>query len=394
MTDTPSRPPETPAAPESATPETPVRPGIPAQAAGPAPTVPPGTAPGSAPGWNAAPGWGGLPTAPVPGWEWSHGWIPRPGIIPLRPLAVSDILSGTFALLRRYWKPLLPFTAVIAVVAQVASTLLSSSVQQSQDLPSPFASSQDPSADLRKSLNSMVDTIPGLGAIELITIIATALAAAVVILVAGKAVIGRPISLSEVWESTRPRLPQVLGLAVLMTLLIGGVLVLSFGPVFLAHSNGASDGALSGLSLLTLPGTVIALWLTVSTVMAAPALMLERQGIRSAFARSFRLVRGSWWRTFGILLLVLLLNAILEGLISVPFALGAFASQGFDLDTTTSTAYTVLSCIGGIIGMTLTLPVIAGSIALLYMDQRIRREALDVSLATAAGVPDYAHPNA
>ena len=35
------------------------------------------------------------------------------------------------------------------------------------------------------------------------------------------------------------------------------------------------------------------------------------------------------------------------------------------------------------------LPHRAGVIALLYMDQRIRREALDLELARAAGLPGY-----
>ena len=34
---------------------------------------------------------------------------------------------------------------------------------------------------------------------------------------------------------------------------------------------------------------------------AGPAVVLERQGVRGGFRRSFRLVRGSFWRVLGVL---------------------------------------------------------------------------------------------
>jgi hypothetical protein len=40
----------------------------------------------------------------------------------------------------------------------------------------------------------------------------------------------------------------------------------------------------------------------------------------------------------------------------------------------------------------ITFPITAGVTVLLYIDQRIRREALDLDLARAAGVPGYAAP--
>ena len=42
-----------------------------------------------------------------------------------------------------------------------------------------------------------------------------------------------------------------------------------------------------------------------------------------------------------------------------------------------------------VIGAMITFPITAGVTVLLYIDQRIRREALDLDLARAAGVQDY-----
>ena len=44
------------------------------------------------------------------------------------------------------------------------------------------------------------------------------------------------------------------------------------------------------------------------------------------------------------------------------------------------------------IASAITYPIAAGVSVLLYIDQRIRREALDLELARAAGVPGYETP--
>ena len=51
--------------------------------------------------------------------------------------------------------------------------------------------------------------------------------------------------------------------------------------------------------------------------------------------------------------------------------------------------FLIISGIGSVIVSTITYPISAGVTALLYIDQRIRREALDLELARAAGLPGY-----
>lgn len=48
------------------------------------------------------------PGQPAP--QWGGGWTPpppppQPGVIPLRPLGLGDLLGGGFSAFRRYWKP-------------------------------------------------------------------------------------------------------------------------------------------------------------------------------------------------------------------------------------------------------------------------------------------------
>lgn len=137
-------------------------------------------------------------------------------------------------------------------------------------------------------------------------------------------------------------------------------------------------------------------WLGIRFYLAAPALMLERQGVVKSMRRSAKLVRGSWWRTFGIVLLTLLLTGMVSAVITIPFTAFGAAVSGDGMNSLltaggghTSWATLIIQGIGALIGTTLTLPISAGVTVLLYIDQRIRREALDLELARAAGCPRH-----
>ena len=119
--------------------------------------------------------------------------------------------------------------------------------------------------------------------------------------------------------------------------------------------------------------------------LAPAALVLERQSVTRALGRSRELVRRSWWRVFGILLLAFVIAGIVNGIISLPFGLagGGLTSIG---GRTSGVHFTqlVISGIGGLLASTVSRPFTAGVAALLYIDRRMRAEALDLSLARAA----------
>ena len=119
---------------------------------------------------------------------------------------------------------------------------------------------------------------------------------------------------------------------------------------------------------------------------AVPA---EEQDRLKALRRSWQLVRGSWWRVFGIRLLGYLIVSFVSGIIVVPFAIAAFASTGIfggDTPTGTPVLFFVLLAIGSLVAQTITAPLLAGILVLLYVDRRMRAEALDVVLvATVTG---------
>jgi hypothetical protein len=180
--------------------------------------------------------------------------------------------------------------------------------------------------------------------------------------VVGEAVLGREIDVRGAWARVRPRFFGLVAVSLLAALLpYLGLVALIVGGVFLW-------GALA---------------------IAVPAYVLEQIGPIKALRRSFQLVRGSWWRVFGIRLLGYLIVSFVSGIIAVPFAIAAFASTGIFGGTTptgTPVLFFVLLAIGSLVAQTITAPLLAGIIALLYVDRRMRAEALDVVLvATVTG---------
>ncbi|MFH8883938.1 hypothetical protein [Streptomyces californicus] len=339
-------------------------------------------------------GRGARPPVPGRGGGPRQGWAApppaaKPGIIPLRPLSLGEILDGSVSALRAHWRTALGFSLGIAVVTQIAFTLM-----QRYLLPKP--TSVDPNATgteaLRQASDSARSTLVSMTPVVFLTMIGTLFTAAVVAVVVSRSVLGRSTTLSDTWAEVRPRLLPLSGLALLLPLVIVAAMAVCIGPGLLMGSGAGAALALLG----SLAACVLVPWLWVSFSLSAPALVLERQGVVAALRRSVKLVRGAWWRTFGVLVLSQLIIFLMSMIVSVPFAAIALIADGTSLTellegggTASGWPFLIVTGIGDVIISTLVYPFFGGVTALLYVDQRIRREALDLDLARAAGLPGY-----
>jgi len=132
---------------------------------------------------------------------------------------------------------------------------------------------------------------------------------------------------------------------------------------------------------------VLTIWFAVMFRMAAQVVVLEREGPARALGRSWRLVRGSFWRVLGITLLAGLIVVVTSGVLQIPFGLlAALAGGGNSLLPATSgnVAGILISAVGGVVAGAVARPISAGVAVLLYVDLRMRREGLDLVLQTAA----------
>lgn len=373
--------------------------------ASPGQTPPP---PPPGPGWGGRPpggsggpggqgGYGGY--GPPGGWSggWGGAWggpppAAKPGVIPLRPLGVGEILDGAVSTMRTYWRTVLGISLTVAVVTQVAVVLLRGFALDDNATADTLS---DPSASLSEVTRAMGDTMVNSAVIFLISLIGTITATALLTTVTSRAVLGKPVAIGEAWRDARPQVLKLFGLIFLLILITFGIIFGGTLPGILVAVSGAGAAGAALAVLGGLGAGVVALWLMIRFSLASPALMLEKQSIVKSMSRSVKLVRGSWWRIFGIQLLATVIANIVASIVVIPFtfigaALGGDGIVGF-LQSGGHVGWTflIISGIGSVIGSMITFPITAGVTVLLYIDQRIRREALDLDLARAAGVQGY-----
>ncbi|MFI5986513.1 hypothetical protein ACIBEA_37340 [Streptomyces sp. NPDC051555] len=326
----------------------------------------------------------------VPG-GWGKPPAAKPGVIPLRPLGLGEILDGAVTTMRTHWRSVLSVTAVVAVIIQLATVVFQ---RYALDR---LTADPDTIAGPREVLDAMGGSLTLSMVTIFIQVIGGILATALLTMIFSRAVLGQSSTVAGAWGDARPQLLRLAGLTLLLTVASAVLLLVLMLPGIFADS--AALTVLGGLG-----GLVLLAWLWVRFSLASPALMLEKATVMKSLARSAKLVQGAWWRIFGISILTGLIVGVISMIIAVPFTVLAIVfGGGFDAmiagDTPDSWAYLLISAIGGVIAMAITMPMQSGVTVLLYIDQRIRREALDLELARAAGVENYGangtpHPGA
>jgi hypothetical protein len=358
-----------PAEDHSASPATPPRGWQPPDAqAAPGPATPPG--------WERPPGW--QPEAPprFPGQQYQQpyqqprGWSPhglgKPGVIALRPLNIGDILDGAITAIRRHPLLVLGLGAVMAVITAGLTFLVQKyALADLENLASTAELGPGATEEEARDLvfgafgDLLLVLLPTTLISSLLMTVTTGLMAAVM----GRAALGREVTFGVAWREVQPRLLPLFGVAFVYALV-----------------------TTIGLMLCIIPGVLA--W--VFWALAAPALVLERGTFRQALSRSVKLVSGAFWRVLGILFLARIIESFFENIISIPFNLG---SGVFDQILNPGKAFVpstgdlLLQSAGQIIAGTIAIPFVTLVTVIVYLDQRMRREGMDIELARAAGVP-------
>lgn len=350
---------------------------------------------GGHPGYPGSPGYSGSPG--YPGSAGSSGAStrpasPQPGVIPLRPLSVGEILDGAFAVVRWNPKAALVPSAIIASTVGIVQALLTLLFRQLLLHGVTFS----PQGTVPASQEGAVAGF-GLSTIAIVFVLyltSNAVLTAILSVVVGQGVLGNRETPGAAWRAARPRVLPLIGVICLKALILGVGGVLAFTVViFLAFAIGAAAntavaGALFGviLGIATLVG-IATIW--IRWALTTPIVVLERSRATASLNRSWRLVRKSAWRVFGIMLLTALIVGVAQLVIRTPLTLISGNPFG---NHRTGVVPIILGAIGGIIALTLTAPLQAGVSVLLYADLRMRREGLDIVLRTAASQPEAPNP--
>ncbi|MFP5022625.1 hypothetical protein [Pseudonocardia phyllosphaerae] len=292
----------------------------------------------------------------------------RPGIIPLAPQDAGDLVGAGFRFVRTcpvtVLVPILVYSAVLVAVqfglqGETGGVGPTSVPGYGADPFGPFS--------LWSGLG-----IAAVTALIYPPLLGIALAAL------RPAVVGRRIGPGQAWQAARPHL-GALYVVVPVTALIGLVPVLIIGFVGAPLWESGVVGAVVAV-LLVVAGYVVMIYLTVLLTLAPAAVVVEGLPAVDALHRSRELVTGSWWRCFGVQLLCGIAVAVAGLAIAIPVIAVAVAVGAGGLRS----GAVVVGGIGIVLYEALAYAVLVGTTALLYQDQRIRREGLDPELASAA----------
>ncbi len=263
----------------------------------------------------------------------------RPAPAPMRPLGVAEILDGAVRLVRGNARAVLAVSVPFAVLRAGLAAVV-----------------QYGAIDSRNAA-----TVAAIGTLLLALGLGVVLTGLLAPLFSG-ALLGVRLDAGASLKRARGSVWALVVLAVVVTV---------------------AEGA--GVALCVVGGV----WLWGVWAVAAPALVLERTGLRGALSRSFQIVQGAFWRTWGIRALGWVLTSVLGLFVGLPFELLAASLTGSDIlsptgGITNPALYVTIVSIGAVISAAVLGPIAAAIDVLLYTDLRMRREGMDIVLALPA----------
>jgi membrane-anchored glycerophosphoryl diester phosphodiesterase (GDPDase) len=162
----------------------------------------------------------------------------------------------------------------------------------------------------------------------------------------------------------------LLGYAIIVGLVIVSALVTPALAVIV--------GILGGLGSL-----VLYVWLGIKLSITLPASVLERLGPVASMRRSWRLTTGRFWMIFSVLLVATIITSVIQNVMAAPVSL-IMPLAFLNSDSPPTALMLVLLAVASYVGMLLSTVFVASVTAVVYTDQRMRREGFDLVLAQAA----------
>lgn len=279
-----------------------------------------------------------------------------PAPVRFRPMPLPELLDELFRLYRRHFSLIVGISLLVALPGLVWSLVtgiyrLNSASYANLITTSPGAAPTFNSQQLSSLLGAILLGV--LGSLILLPFSLGAVYRAVT-----DVALGRPATIGSVLRETLARYFPLLGLV--------GLFILMFIGWIIAEAV--------GFVLLILPGIAVfcaAVYLAVRWSLVVAAMMAEDIGPIRGLGRSWNLVSGSWWRTFGILLIVTILQLI------ITYGLGILFGLIAALVTTGDVQAAVTQIVGTILNAVVN-PITTIAVVLLYFDLRVRKEGLDL----------------
>jgi hypothetical protein len=310
----------------------------------------------------------------------------KPGAIPLRPLVLSDIFDGAFKIIRYNPRATIGAAVLVSAVAMIvpiAAGLFTGSTGGLQP---------DPSTDTLNDSQILSLLVAGGGLLvgAQLQSIGLLFVSGMIAHVSSAAAVGRKLTMTEAWAATHGKRWRLLGMAFLLGLavVLAVTVVLGILLVGILAFDAPLDAVVVVGVALALLLTVVVVWFWIRVrALAVPTLMLEQVGIFGALGRAVRLTSHQFWRLLGLLLLVTLVVGVAGTILRLPFSItGEVFLTSSGASSYGLLIYLLMTAIGSVVSAAVVQPFSAAVSALLYIDQRIRKEAYDVELMTRSGI--------
>lgn len=296
----------------------------------------------------------------------------------LRPMSTSQVLDRTFHIYRNH------FTLLAGIGALLPAMLL---VMQLAFIPLGFP----PRAAAKTPPETLAILLLGyFCCYGVIYLVGTALAGGATVVGVSKLHLGQRVTIGEAYRQVFARFWRIVGVIVLLGLIVFGSLFVGevIAIIVIAFSAGSASIFARGSTGLLSIGVVLAVIWAIAVFLGAifaalffysklalaiPACILEQLPVGVALRRSWYLTKGSVGRIMLVNLLTWVLSLVLGLALTVPGQVLAAT-----LPNKALLLGLVLQHIGGFIAGVVAGPIATTAIALIYYDQRVRKEAFDL----------------
>lgn len=286
-------------------------------------------------------------------------------------MGLGEILDGAFKLLRADLGPLLLAVAAVVIPTQILLAFTQYEIQSG--LFDSFAIDPTTPEAGEAAVREAFAAVPAFVGVGVLQGLLLLLAGAAVARIGAARYLGHAERPLQALGAAGRRAPALVAASILRGLAAALPMAAAGAFVFVgAATQGQGGFAVLG-GLLFLPAAVLGLWIYISLALTVPIIMIEGSGPLRSLSRSARLVRGRWWPTFGTLLVAaIVLGIVAAALGFIPSLIGGLLP--------TEVVGVVFGTIGAILSSLLTQPVSMLIKTLLYFDERIRKEGLDLQL--------------
>jgi len=255
---------------------------------------------------------------------------PPPGGPGIAPRSLGEILGDAFRLYGQHWQTFITIAAVVVVPAAFIEAFLRHTISKSVTSVVHINQATGTVTYAASTGNFYRASLGGLILLFLSFFVFGLLTGAITRAVLSETA-GLPVDLGDSYTFALSRVGAIIWVSILVGLTI-----------------------VVGFILLVIPG----IWFLGMLFASVIVLVAENLRGTGAMSRSWNLVKGHWWHTFGTLFVAFLLVGVVNGILQAPFR------------------QWVAAAIASAIAQMITLPFTTTVGVLLYIDLRARKEAL------------------